>query len=151
MRSGYIVCGLDPDEARLVVVNDLPPALINATDWSVLPQSNDLKFFPGGTYFLLSIPADANGLFLALEEIMDVVGAYREGYVGLENHRRLLDAVGKIRRGVKKWVQVDFALSPERQREFELEFFQTMELDAWSGRQRCLEDPGCAEVLRRAY
>ena len=151
MRNGYIACGLNPDEARLVVVNDLPLPTIAATGWSVLPRIKELKLFPGGTYFLLRIPADANGLFRALEEIMDVAGVYREGYVGLENRQRLLDAVGKICRGAKKWVRVDFVLSPERQREFELEFFQAMELDAWSGRQRCLEDPGCAEVLRRGY
>ena len=90
-----------------------------------------------------------SGLFRVVEEIMDVAGVYGDGYAGQENRRLLLAAIGKIRRGTTKHVRVDFTLSPERQRLRDLEFFQTEAAADWGGYVRCLEDPGCAEVLRR--
>src|SRR6185369_12414777 len=99
--------------------------------------------------FVVGIPGDAKGLWTALEEMMDVAGVHRDGYPGLENHKLLLTAVRKIRTGATDRVLVDFTLSPERLRLQEMERFQELEADWWSGHCRCLEDPGCADVFRR--
>ena len=152
MRNGYIICGLAYDAAHVVLATDgLPPASIGTTDWSLFPMIREPQLLMDGTYFLLRIPGDAKGLWRVLEEIMDVADVYREGYAGLENHRFLLTAVTKIRNGATDRVLVNFTLSPERIRLRELEFFQQEEAVAWSGHLRCLEDPGCAAVLRRGY
>ena len=102
MRNGYIICAITYNEAHLVAAAEgLPPASITTTDWSYFPQIKKLKPMEGATYFLLRIPGNSRGLYRALEEMMDVAGVYREScdYTGLKNHRRLLDAVGKIQRG----------------------------------------------------
>ena len=152
MRFGYIICALAKDAAHVVLASDdPPPPSTETTDWSLFPGIKRPKLLieGTGTYFLLRIPGDAKGLFRALEEMMDVAGTYRDGYAGLENHRLLLSAVGKVRIGASNRVIVDFTLSPERLRLQEMERFQELEADWWSGHQRCLEDPGCAEVFRR--
>jgi hypothetical protein len=145
MRQGYIVCRLACDGGYIQRVADgLPPDYVETTDWSFIGGDLDEAI-----RFLLWVPGDASGLFRVVEEIMDVAGVYGDGYTGQENRRLLLAAIGKIRRGTTKHVRVDFTLSPERQRLRELEFFQTEEAADWGRYVRCLEDPGCAEVLRR--
>ena len=151
MRFGYIICGLAHDAAHVVLAATEPPPPIKTTDWSqfpAMPQPN-LLIEGTGTYFLLRIPGNAKGLWTVLEEMMGVAGVYREGYAGQENHRLLLTAVGKVRIGATDRVLVNFTLSPERHRLQEMERFQELEADWWSGHQRCLEAPGCAEVFRR--
>ena len=144
MRQGYIVCRLACYGGHIQrVANGLPSDSVKTTDWSFIGGDLD-----EATRFLLRIPGDAKGLFRVVEEIMDVAGNYGDGYAGQET-RLLLAAIGKIRRGNTKHVRVDFTLSPERQRLRELEFFQTEAAADWGGYLRCLEDPGCAEVLRR--
>jgi hypothetical protein len=152
MRNGYILCELDFDSAHVVLVAEgLPPRTIETTDWSRFPVIKKPRLLIDGTgaYFLLRIPGSAKGLYRALEELMVVAGVHRDGYAGLENHRALLTAVTKVRNGATDRVVVNFTLSPEQQRLEEMELFQTEEAAAWFGRLRCLEDPGCAEVLRR--
>ena len=151
MRYGYIICALAHDAGHIVLAAKDPPPSIKTTDWSqfpVMPQPN-LLIEGTGTYFLLRIPGDAKGLWTSLEAMMDVAGVHRGGYAGLENHRLLLTSVGKVRIGATDRVLVDFALSPVRHRLLEMERFQELEADWWSGHQRCLEDPGCAAVFRR--
>jgi hypothetical protein len=150
MRQGYIVCRLACDVGYIGRATDgLPPATVETTDWSFFPIAKGPKRFDEITHFLLRIPGDASGLFRVVEEIMDVAGVYGDGYPGQENRRMLLAALGKIRRGITEHVRVDFTLSPERQRLRELEMFQWEEAADWAGFVGCLEDPGCAEVLRR--
>jgi hypothetical protein len=150
MRNGHLICGLAFDAAYLVLATDgLPGAWIKTTDWSQFPITKEPMLLVGGTYFLLRIPGDARGLYRALEEMMDVASVHRDGFVGLTNHRLLLTAVTRIRVGAADRALVNFTLSPEQQRLEEMEFFQREEAAAWSGRLQCLEDPGCAEVLRR--
>ena len=105
------------------------------------------------TYFLLRIPGDSKGLYRVLEQMMDVAGVYREScdYTGLKNHRRLLEAVGKIQRGTSDRVVVDFWLSPERIRKRELDYFESAEASYWRGYRMCLEDPECAKLVRRTF
>ena len=151
MRYGYIICALANDAAHIVLAAKDPPPSVKEADWSqfpAMPQPN-LLIEGTGTYFLLRIPGDAGGLWTVLEAMMDVAGVHRDGYAGLENHRLLLTAVGKVRIGATDRVVLDFLLSPERHRLEEMERFQELEADWWSGHQRCLEDPGCAEVFRR--
>ena len=151
MRYGYIIWGLAHDAAHVVLAAKDPPPSIKATDWSrfpAMPQPN-LLIEGTGTYFLLRVPGDAKGLWTALEQIMDVAGVHREGYAGQENHRLLLTAVGKVRIGATDRVVLDFTLSPEQHRLQEMERFEEEHADWWSGHQRCLEDPGCAQVFRR--
>lgn len=152
MKNGYIICALAYDAGHVVLAAEgLPPVSIGTTDWSQFPRIREQQLLTDTFYFLLRIPGNARGLYRALEGIMDVAGVYREGYDGLENHRLLLDAVGRIRRCAVDRVRLDFKLSPERTRLRELEFFQVEEEADWGGYLRCLEDPGCAEVLRRGY
>ena len=116
MRYGYIICGLAHDAAHVVLAATEPPPPIKTTDWSqfpAMPQPN-LLIEGTGTYFLLRIPGNAKGLWTALEAMMDVAGVHRDGYAGLENHRLLLTAVGKVRIGATDRVVLDFTLSPER-------------------------------------
>ena len=84
---------------------------------------------------------------------MDVAGVYREScdYTGLKNHRRLLEAVGKIQRGTTDRAVVDFWLSPERIRERELEYFEWEEASYWRGYHMCLEEPECAKLVRKTF
>jgi hypothetical protein len=151
MRYGYIICALAHDAAHVVLASNDPPAFIETTDWSQFPaiKRPRLLIEGTGTYFLLRVPGSAKGLYRALEEMMDVAGVHRDGYVGLENHRALLTAVGKVRIGATDRVLVDFTLSPERLRLQEMERFEAEHADWWSGHCRCLSDPGCAEVFRR--
>ena len=154
MRNGYIICALSYNEAHLVAAaEELPPASIATTDWSYFPQIKKFKPMEGATYFLLRIPGNSRGLDRALEEMMDVAGVYREScdYTGLKNHRRLLEALGKIQRGTTDRVVVDFWLSPERIRERELEYFEWEEVSYWRGYQMCLEDPECAKLVRKTF
>ena len=150
MRNGYITCKLAYDVAHIVKAADgLPPTSIKATDWSQLPKVEEPRPIVDSTSFLLRIPGSAEGLFRAVEQIMDAAGVYREGYDGLENHRLLLRAIGKIRRCTTDRVLVDLTLSPESIRLRRLDIFQWEEASDWGGYLGCLEDPGCAEVLRR--
>jgi hypothetical protein len=150
MRNGYIICGLAYDAAHIVLAADgLPPQSTETTDWSQFPMIREPRLLLHGTYFLLRIPGSAAGLYIAVERIMDVASVYREGYSGLDNHRLLSDAIGKIRRCTTDRVLIHFTLSPERIRQRELEIFQAEEASDWGGYLGCLEDPGCAEVLRR--
>jgi hypothetical protein len=89
VRFGYIICGLAPDAAHVVLAADDPPPSIKTTDWSHFPaiKRPELLIEGTGTYFLVRIPGDAKGLWRALEEMMDVSSVYREDYGGLENHR----------------------------------------------------------------
>ena len=152
MRNGYIICAIAYDAAHLVAAAEgLPPASITTTDWSFFPKIEEPKLLNDATNFLLRIPGHSRGLYCALEEMLDVAGVYREEYTGLRNHQLLLDAVGKIRRGTTDRVLVEFWLSPERIRHRELEFFQSMEEDNWRGHQMCLEDPGCAQFVRKTF
>jgi hypothetical protein len=82
---------------------------------------------------------------------MDAVGVYRDGYTGLDNHRLLLRAVNRVRCGRSDLEEVYFTLSPARLRLLEMEVFEANEAGAWAGYTGCLDDPGCAEVLRRGY
>jgi hypothetical protein len=153
MRNGYILCAIVYNEAHLLAaIEGLPPDSIATTDWSVFPRLKEQpNFLDDATYFLLRIPGDSKGLYRALEEMMDVAGVYREGYEGLKNHRRLLDAVGKIQRGTSDRAVVDFWLSPERLRQLEMEYFQSEEDSYWRGYRMCLEDPGCAKHARTTF
>jgi hypothetical protein len=128
-----------------------PPASVMTSDWSYFPVAMVPKLVEDATYFLLRIPGDAKGLYRALEEMMDVAGVYREGYVGIKNHRRLLEGVGKIQRGTTDRVVFDFWLSPERLRQLELGFFESEEESYWRGYQMCMEDPGCAKYARTTF
>jgi hypothetical protein len=139
MWRGYVVCELSHDEARVVLVTELPPPLSGTTEWSPT----------GGSRYPLRIPGNARGLFGSLEEIMDAVGVYRDGYTGLDNHRLLLRAVNRVRCGRSDLEEVYFTLSPARLRLLEMEVFEANEAGAWTGYTGCLDDPGCAEVLRR--
>ena len=125
MRYGYILCGLAADAAHVVLAANDPPPSIPTSDWSQFPVSKQPKLLieGTGTYFLLRVPGDAKGLYRALEELMDVAGVHREGYAGLENHRLLLAAVGKVRIGATDRVLVNFTLSPERLLLQEMEHF----------------------------
>jgi hypothetical protein len=150
MRQGYIVCRLGCTVGNIQRVADgLPPASIKTTDWSLFPDAKKSERLEEATSFLLRIPGDAKGLFRAVEEIMTAAGVYGDGYVGQENRRLLLSAISKIRRGTTRHVSVDFTLSPQQSRLRELEMFEWEEAADWGGYLRCLEDPGCAEVLRR--
>lgn len=150
MRNGYIICGLAHDAAHIVLATEgLPPRSITTTDWSQLPPVNVPSPIEGSTLFLLRVPGSADGLFRSAEQIMDAAGVYREGADGSHNHRLLLEAIGKVRRGAADRVAVDFTLSPERLRLRDLDFFQWNEAGDWAGYLGCLADPGCAEVLRR--
>ena len=152
MRNGYIICGLARDAAHIVLgAKGLPPVSIKTTDWSLFPGIKRPKLLieGTGTYFLLRVPGDARGLWRSLEEMLDIAGVHRDGYAGLENHRLLLTAVGKVRIGSTDRVLVDFTLSPEQLRLQEMERFEVLAADWWSGHQRCLADPGCAEVFHR--
>ena len=150
MRNGYIICGLAHDAAHIVLAEEgLPPTSIHTTDWSVFPGIEDPQLVVDGSCFLVRAPGDAKGLYRALEEMMDVAGVHRDGYAGLENHRLLLTAVGKVRIGATDRVLVDFTLSPERLRLQEMERFQEEHAEWWSAHLRCMEDPGCAEIFRR--
>ena len=152
MRNGYVICGLAHDAAKVTLAADgLPPTSVKTTGWSQLPTVKDPKGLIDSTSFLLRIPGNAEGLFRAVEQIMDAAGVYREGFDGFENHRLLLKGIGKIRRRVTDRMLVDFTLSPERHRMRELDIFQWEEAGDWAGYLGCLEDPGCAEVLRRGY
>ena len=106
-----------------VLHESLPPASVTTTDWSVYPLMRALKLIDDATYFLLRITGNSKGLYRALEEMMDVAGVYGEryDYTGLKNHRRLLDAVGKIQRGTTDRMVADFWLSPKRIRQREME------------------------------
>ena len=134
MRNGYIICGLAYDAAHVVLATDgLPPASIGTTDWSLFPMIREPQLLMDGTYFLLRIPGSADGLFRAVEQIMDVAGVYREGCDGSQNRRLLLEAIGKIRRRAADRMVVDFTLSPEHLRLRELNIFQWEEAGDWSG------------------
>jgi hypothetical protein len=146
MRNGYVICGLSHGSGYVQRAADgLPPPSVKTTDWSLPPSINERYDF----HFLLRVPGDASGLYRAVEEVLDAAGVYREGCDGLTNHRLLLAAIGKIRRCTARYVHIEFTLSPEQIRLRDLEFFQTEAAADWGGYTRCLEDPGCAEVLRR--
>jgi hypothetical protein len=150
LRNGYILCGLAPDAAHLLLAADgLPPAYVVTTDWSTFPAIERPRLLLEGCYFLLRVPGNATGLFVALEGMMDVALVHRDGYAGLENHRLLLEAVTEIRNDAADRVLVNFSLSPERQRLMEMERYQADQAEWWSAHLRCLEDPGCADVFRR--
>ena len=154
MRNGYIICAITYNEAYLMAAAEgLPPASVKTTDWSFFPRMPTHRLTDDATYFLLRIPGNSKGLYRVLEEMMDVAGVYREScdYTGLKNHRRLLDAVGKIQRGTTDRAVVDFWLSPERIRERELDYFESEEASYWRGYQMCLEEPECAKVVRMTF
>jgi hypothetical protein len=152
MRNGYIICEIAFDAAHLVAAAEgLPPASVTTTDWSFFPKVREPKLLNDATYFLLLIPGSSKGLYCALEEMLDVADVYREEYIGLKNHRLILDAVGKIQRGTTDRVLVDFWLSSERIRQREMETFQSLEESDWRGYQMCMEDPGCAAFARQTF
>lgn len=142
MWRGYVICESSHDEVRVIALDALPPPSSGTTEWCPLQV---------GQTYLLRIPGSAKGLFADLEEIMDSIGVYREGHLGIDNHRLLLRAVNRLRCGRSNQEEVYFARSPERQRFREMEVFEANEAGAWAGYTGCLDDPGCAEVLRRGW
>ena len=80
---------------------------------------------------------------------MDVAGVHRSTIAGVENHRLLMSAVSKICNGVTDRVLLNFTTAAEARRLEDVEFLQFEQTVAWSSRRRCLDDPGCAEVLLR--
>ena len=53
-----------------LAANGLPPSSVKTTDWSLLPGIK----YPDGNNFLLRVPGDANGLYRAVEEVLDTAG-----------------------------------------------------------------------------
>lgn len=138
MWKGYIVCGASPDEARIVLAAELPPPVNGTTEWSIVSVKATLG---NATYFLLRVPGTAKGLYAAVEEIMDVVGIYRDGFTGLENHRLLLNAITRVRRGLSNREEVYFTQSPLRLRLLEQEVFEGLEASSWRGYLESSEAP----------
>ena len=69
---------------------------------------------------------------------MDTVGVYRDGFTGLENHRLLLKAITRVRRGLSNREEAYFARSPRHVRLLEQAVFEGEEASSWRGYLECL-------------
>ena len=134
MRNGYIICGLAPDAAHIVLAADgLPPASIATTDWSQFPMIKEPELLIDGTYFLLRIPGNAAGLYLRSSKLWTSPASIARAMTGWKITGCFYEPSVRSVAAQRTDVLLDLTLSPERIRQRELEMFQWEEAGDWLG------------------